>query len=48
MNKVFYEVTYEGLVDEDGKAFGHGTAKNRYGWKWTGTFKDNMLHGVGM
>ena len=39
--------TYQGHIDEDGKAFGWGTAINGHGWKYTGTFKDNKAHGVG-
>ena len=43
-----FEVRYEGQVDENGKAFGYGTAINdRCNLSWTGTFKDNQLHGIG-
>ena len=38
-----HEVKYEGLVDSNGRAFGHGTATSTSGYKatWTGTFRDN-------
>ena len=38
---------YTGLVNADEKAFGWGSAKNFFGSTYTGTFKDNMLHGIG-
>ena len=43
------EVSYKGQVDQDGKAFGEGTCTHGENPKltWQGTFKENMLHGVG-
>ena len=41
------EATYTGHVDAEGKALGWGTAKGKYDRSYTGTFKDNVEHGVG-
>ena len=43
------EVKYEGLLDDEGKAFGEGKATflKDPGWTWTGTFKCNKPHGLG-
>ena len=38
---------YSGLVDTEGRAFGHGVVRSAFGIKWTGTFKDNQPHGIG-
>ena len=41
------KATYTGHVNEDWKALGWGTAKDKDGRTFTGTFKDNVEHGVG-
>ena len=43
----YHKVTYSGHVNVDGEAFGWGTAKDRNGKTYTGTFNKNMMHGVG-
>ena len=41
------EATYTGHVNADGKALGWGAAKGKNGTTYSGTFKDNVGHGVG-
>ena len=43
-------IHYKGIVDAEGKAFGHGTATemhNERGSIWKGTFLNNQPHGLG-
>ena len=43
------KVTYEGLLNKRGKAFGNGTATrvDSPDVSYAGTFRDNELHGLG-
>ena len=43
------KVIYQGLLDAQGRAHGHGVAAvcRNMDYSWTGTFKDSMPHGIG-